>query len=69
MSRGFVIRATKQDGRVSWLARPGKHVVRSLGPRERAAEFATAEEAQAEVDCAANGYAIVGVTLDIEPVD
>jgi len=69
MSRGFVIRATKKDGSVSWLARPGKHVIRALGPLESAATFATAEEAEAEIDCAAAGYATAGVTLDIEPAD
>jgi len=69
MSRGFVIKATKRDCSVSWLARPGKRIIRALGPRERAAEFATTEEAEAEIDCVAAGYATVGVTFDVEPVD
>ena len=66
---GFVVKATKQDGAERWLASPTKHVVRGLGSRASAAVFPTVEEAQAEADAAAVGYAIIGIVLSIESAD
>jgi hypothetical protein len=65
----FVVKATRPDGRTSWLAQSTRHLARHLGPRDSAATFDTEDEAQAELDCAANGYAIVGITLAIEPAE
>jgi len=63
---GFVVKATKPDGAERWLASPTKHIVRGLGSRDSAAVFPTAEEAQAEADGAATGYAIRGIALSVE---
>lgn len=68
MSR-FVVKATRPDGRTSWLAQPTRHLARHLGLRDSAATFDTEDEAQAELDFAANGYALVGITLAIEPAE
>ena len=65
MSR-FVVKATRPDGRTAWLAQPTPRLMRHLGPRDSAATFDTEDEAQTELDCAAKGYATVGIMLAIE---
>jgi hypothetical protein len=67
---GFVVRATLENGTVTWLTTAwpdGSRIITSL--RDVAATFQTSEEAHAAIDDVPQLYKNMGVTFSVDTTD